>query len=445
MSDKNSKKAVIVGSGIAGLISAKVASEYYQEVIVIERDSKPVDACPRKGVPQGHHIHVLLNKGEQILEEFFPGIRKALVSQGAVTRTLGKDVKWYLSGHWMPTFDEGFVTFFQTRPLLEKIIRDFVEKIDNISFRYETKLEHYNFDENSGAVQSAAFIDLATKTSFELSAELFLDATGRGSQLTKLIEKQGYSKIPESQVGVDFAYSSGMFEVSENTDKNDAAILIYPKAPEETRAAAVIPVEGSKWMVTAAGYSGDHPPTSPDAFLEFLRTLSQPEIFNKLKDATILGSLKQFKFSAGTRKHYEKSNLVNKGLLAIGDAICSANPFFGQGIAVAAQEAKVLQKSLKQYGPIVSDWPEAASNSYYKKISKILDISWGLAIGEDLKYPSTTGKRPVGFSLTRRIKDRIMSSNEPVVARQFYKVMHFSASPLSLFKLRIIKAVLFGK
>ncbi|MCG8493762.1 MAG: FAD-dependent monooxygenase, partial [Sneathiellales bacterium] len=65
-------RAVIMGSGFAGLMAARVLSDYFGEVIIVERDAKPADTGPRKGVPQGHHIHVLLNRGEQILEELFP-------------------------------------------------------------------------------------------------------------------------------------------------------------------------------------------------------------------------------------------------------------------------------------------------------------------------------------------------------------------------------------
>lgn len=446
VSKRNEKsRVVIAGSGIAGLLAARVASDYFDEVIVIERDKEPTEAIPRKGVPQGHHIHVLLNKGEEILEELFPGIRARLTDSGSVKCTLGKDVKWYLAGKWMPSFEGGMVTFFQSRPLLEHIIRSSVNAIGNVRFLYTHRVETYNIDETNTVFRSVVVMDTVTGICEAMTADLFIESSGRGSQFHRVLENLGQSAVKESCVGVDFAYSSGVFEIDKSVELDRSAILVYPKAPEETRAAAMIPIEEGKWLATAAGYSGDHPPVEPKAFLNYIGSISQPHIYEKLKKGRLVGDLKQFKFKSGVRRHYEKSTSQIQGMLVVGDAICSANPFFGQGIAVAAQEAKVLEDLLRENGPRSLNWSSTVIRGYYRRISKILDISWGLAIGEDLKYPTTTGNKPFGYAASRFLKDRIMSSNSPEVAKQFYRVMHFVEKPKSLASLRILKALIFKK
>lgn len=437
-------RAVVMGSGIAGLMAARVLSDYFGEVIIVERDAKPADTGPRKGVPQGHHIHVLLNRGEQILEELFPGFTNTLREKGSVTATLGKDVRWYLAGRWMPSFDGGMLSFFQSRPFLEEVLRSFVMKIPNVHFQYETVVENLEVDAEANKITSLLLSNKKSEEKQSLTADFYLDAMGRGSPLKQFLQAMSRELPPESVVGVDFAYASALFEIPENTKTDWKVVLIYPKAPDETRSAAIVPVEGNRWLVTAAGYNGDHPPLEHDKYLEFIGSLSQPDVYDAVKSAKLMDKIRPFKFKAGVRRHFEKLNPLPDNMLVIGDVICSANPFFGQGIAAAAQEAMVLEKLFKNNGVVGVLGSARARNAYFQDIAAILNISWGLAIGEDLKYPSTTGQKPFGFAASRWVKDRIMSSDDPEVAKQFYNVMHFVDPPQSLFKPRVLKSVLLG-
>ncbi|MDF2366426.1 MAG: FAD-dependent monooxygenase, partial [Sneathiella sp.] len=117
------QKVIVIGSGFAGLLAGRVLADYFRQVTIIERDAEPKEPGPRKGVPQGHHIHVLLKAGEQVLSDLFPGITDDLLLEGATKAVLGKDVRWHLAGNWLPPFDEGMTTFFQSRPMLEHVLR----------------------------------------------------------------------------------------------------------------------------------------------------------------------------------------------------------------------------------------------------------------------------------------------------------------------------------
>ena len=71
---------------MAGLLAARTLSEFFDAVTVVDRDSLPVtasDAQARRGVPQGRHLHGLLPRGAQVLEELFSGILDELVLDGA--------------------------------------------------------------------------------------------------------------------------------------------------------------------------------------------------------------------------------------------------------------------------------------------------------------------------------------------------------------------------
>ena len=439
MSDqKLGNKAVVVGSGFAGLLASRVLSDYFQQVVIVEKDEEPTNPLPRKGVPQGRHIHVLLNAGEQIMEELFPGIKGDLLQAGSNTAVLGKEVRWHLAGKWMPPFEGGMTTFFQSRPMLEHVLRLRVSNIDNISFLYGKRSMNYRFSTDGKKLEAVVFKDVKTGHENEEKADFFVEATGAGTDLLKQMAASGYPAPCESVVEPDFAYSSGLFKIPEDWPGTWKSILIYPKAPEDTRGGAFIPVEGGNWMVTAAGYCGDYPPTDLAGFLGFLKSLPKPDVFEAVLRAEPTSEIEAFKFKKGVRRHFEDLKKFPEGLVVLGDAVCRANPFFGQGITVAALEARALQKNLERVRPSEGVIPSDFAGAFFQDVAQILNVSWEMAVGEDFKYPDTKGKRPATFAVSRWFKDRIMAANDPEVAKQFYKVMHFVDKPAKLLTAHIL-------
>ena len=157
---KQYQRAIVTGSGFAGLLAARVLSDYFQQVVIVEKDNQPSTPVPRKGVPQGHHIHVLLNAGEQILEDLFPGIKSEMLEAGSQTAVLGNEVRWRVAGKWMPPFDGGMTTFFQTRPMLELVLRRRVANVENITFKYGAKSKKYSLSENGDKITSVTLVDV---------------------------------------------------------------------------------------------------------------------------------------------------------------------------------------------------------------------------------------------------------------------------------------------
>ena len=84
--------AVVIGAGMAGLVASRVLSDYFQRVIVIDRDELPDDHSARAGVPQARHTHVLLARGANILERLFPGLQQELHRAGAPALNFGTDL-----------------------------------------------------------------------------------------------------------------------------------------------------------------------------------------------------------------------------------------------------------------------------------------------------------------------------------------------------------------
>ena len=67
-------RGIVMGGSIAGLSAARVLSEHFREVILVERDQFGAVGQHRRGIPQGRHTHGLLAGGLRALEGFFPGL-----------------------------------------------------------------------------------------------------------------------------------------------------------------------------------------------------------------------------------------------------------------------------------------------------------------------------------------------------------------------------------
>src|ERR1700712_3569667 len=95
MTNMNSRRsfgrhALVIGGSIAGLTAGRVLADYFEKVTIIERDAWNEGPNSRKGVPQARHPHVLLKRGELILEELFPGLGRELVAPGATQSNMGR-------------------------------------------------------------------------------------------------------------------------------------------------------------------------------------------------------------------------------------------------------------------------------------------------------------------------------------------------------------------
>jgi 2-polyprenyl-6-methoxyphenol hydroxylase-like FAD-dependent oxidoreductase len=64
--------AVVLGAGMAGLLAARVLAGYFGQVTVVDRDPLPEHPRFRPGVPQSRHLHVLLGRGLECLEQLLP-------------------------------------------------------------------------------------------------------------------------------------------------------------------------------------------------------------------------------------------------------------------------------------------------------------------------------------------------------------------------------------
>src|SRR5215467_4909730 len=127
-------RAAVLGGGLAGLLAASILSKHFARVLVIERDRYPEEALHRNGVPQAHHVHGLLLRGLQILEELFPGIRGDLARAGAGLLDSASDILWLTPAGLAPRHESGLPFLACSRPLIDHVVRRRVCRLGNVEF-----------------------------------------------------------------------------------------------------------------------------------------------------------------------------------------------------------------------------------------------------------------------------------------------------------------------
>jgi 2-polyprenyl-6-methoxyphenol hydroxylase-like FAD-dependent oxidoreductase len=118
------RRAIIIGGAVAGTLAAAAVSQYFDEVLVLERDRLPDEATFRKGVPQGAHFHALLAAGRQAMDELLPGFSDRAFAMGAARLDSALDVMRLDRVGWSPRFPSTLEFLMASRPLIEKALRD---------------------------------------------------------------------------------------------------------------------------------------------------------------------------------------------------------------------------------------------------------------------------------------------------------------------------------
>ena len=431
--------AVVLGASVAGLLAARVLADHFERVTVVERDPLEDDDDLRKGVPQGRHPHGLLAAGAQAMEGLFPGLREALLARGACGGDLRK-TRWIIGGRRLQLDDLGIPGLCCTRPLLEGELRRRVRALANVELRDRHDVLGWRVDgERVTGVRVLGRRDASVEET--LAAELVVDATGRGSRMPTWLGELGYPAPDEERVRVGMSYTSA--RVRRKPEHVDGGtVLVVGATPAVARAGAALAVREDEWIVTLIGYLGEKAEPSLDGMRAMARDLVAPDMHALLSDTELVSPISTFTFPASQRRRYERLDRHPEGVIAFGDAICSFNPIFGQGMTVAAHEALALAELLGEPAGLDRLW-----RRFYARTRVLVDAPWSIAVGNDLRIPGVEGERPAGAGLLDRYLDRVLAvaERDPAVGTAFLRVTNLLDPPAALFRPRTLARVAFSR
>jgi 2-polyprenyl-6-methoxyphenol hydroxylase-like FAD-dependent oxidoreductase len=418
------KHAVVLGASMAGLAATRVLADAYERVTVLERDALPATAAHRKGVPQSRHAHGLLARGREVLEELFPGLTEELVARGALYGDVQLQGRWYNEGVRLRQAPSGLNSLAVSRPLLEGQVRQRLAALPGVRIVDDQDVAGLVATPDGRRVSGVRTIAQTVGGVAEtLTADLVVDATGRGSRSPVWLEALGYQRPEREEVRIHGAYATAIYRRKQEHLDGDR-VVIAAAARATRRGAVMLAQEGDRWIVTLFGYLGERPPTDPDGFVAWAASVSTPDVHEVISQAELLQAPVPARFPGSVRHRYERLDQFPEGYVVTGDAVCSFNPVYGQGMTVSALEALALRDCLR-------DGAGQLGQRFFRSAAKLIDIPWGIAVGSDLRFPEVEGPRTRKVRMVNAYLARlhVAAGRDPVLGRAFLRVVNLIDPP----------------
>jgi 2-polyprenyl-6-methoxyphenol hydroxylase-like FAD-dependent oxidoreductase len=421
------ERAVVLGGGMAGLAAARVLSDRYADVVIVDRDELIGVTTYRSGVPHGRHAHGLVAKGHSIYEGLFPGLTESMRLDGVRPGDFNAAIQWYFGGKQLAQSDSGLACLPCGRPALELGVRKHVQAIPNVRFLERHDIVSLAMTPDNKRVVGARIQRREQGSQPEtLLADLVLDITGRGSRMPAWLTELGYEAPAEDKVKVDLAYTSRHFRLKRDPFTKDIAI-IAAATPSHPRGAFFYPMpDGETVELSLTGILGDYPPTDPEGFLAYTKSLPIPDFYDYVHDAEPVDDAVRFKFPASVWRRYDQLTRFPDGLLVMGDAVCSFNPIYAQGMTVAAMETLTLGKHL--------DSPTLNALEFFSEISGQIASPWEFSATADLGYAGVEGERTEQILMINQFITGLQAAavHDPVLTDAFLRVAGLVDEPMAL-------------
>lgn len=419
--DRSTRRAVVIGGSLAGLVTARVLHETFDEVIVLDRDTLPGTAVNRRGAPQGRHAHGLLARGVTALDELFDGFTDEIVAAGGLPTDMQNDLHWYFNGRLLAPARSDITGLAVSRPLLEFLLRARVAALPRVRI-----------------IDDCAVIGLLSRDGTRVDgvrtlagdrigrdiegAALVVDAGGRASRSPAWLTALRWPQPGRQEVSVDLTYVSRRYR----RDRRHVGGRIgtaYAAYPGRLHGGFVTAEEDERMIASLIGWFGAVPPTEPAAMTHWAAQLASPDIAEVTRGAEPVGPVATMRFPRSIRHEYENMPDFPAGYLVTGDALCSFNPIYGQGMTVLALQGLLLRR-------LLADGPERIAERFFPAAAELIDTPWNLSTGNDRHFMTATGSggsRPAPDGMIARVLDRAV--HDPALAAAFLRVTNLLEPP----------------
>lgn len=425
-------RAVVIGGSVAGLAAARVLSDHCDEVVVLEQDvSAPDGEGSRRYVPQGRQVHSLLPAGQLQLDRWFPNFSAECVADGSVT--VGPDAVAFITNGVPRALapaggpEPGLVS---TRPFLEARIRQRVTALPRVHVR-PGRADGLDIEgDRVTGVRYRPVDDAGDAAPVRLAADLVVDATGRATRLPHWLAGQGWPGPPVQRIPIKLNYATALYHRDTPGDQARVTIAQVTAAGDRRpRIGGVLPVEGDRWMVLVAGYADDRPGRDAADFGRRCREDFPAAFGAVVGSGPMIGDVATYHQADSRRRDYHTVGRLPGGLVALGDAVASFNPIYGQGMSSALLHAACLSTYLRS-----APDPQAPARAYFELIKVIVDAAWQVSGLPDLSLPHVDGPYPRGYKLLNWMGNAIYdaSATDRSVNERLSPVTVMLAHPSSL-------------
>ncbi|MFJ8043862.1 NAD(P)/FAD-dependent oxidoreductase [Kitasatospora sp. NPDC096147] len=420
------QRAVVIGGGYAGLLAARALADHFTEVVVLERDVVGRETGAHPSAPQAYHAHAMLAKGAEMLERLFPGLRQELEEIGAPVFDYGERISFLLpTGYATRTTTGVWVQSF-TRDELERRIRGRV--LDLAPVRVLGGARVSGLGTGPGGRVDRVRYRVEDGQESEIAADLVVDASGRSTSIDDWLAGAGLPVSARTTVKAKITYTTMVFDrTAEEKDYDLAYQMTF--APSVRRGGAMLAVEHGRWVCSLFGFE-QHPPTDPDGFLEYARSLENPRLAEQIARRTRHDELHRYTNPGSTWRRHHRNPGWPDGLIAIGDALCVFNPVYGQGLTVAAIEAVALGALLRRRRTAGTALT-GLSRDYLRAAATIIKVPWSLSTTSDLMW--TPAGQPAAARFAHWYNQQVfaLARHDSDVWTRFVKVANMTA-PSSL-------------
>lgn len=443
-----SRRAVVIGAGLAGMLAAAALSATVDEVIVLDRDELPDGPEHRRGLPQGRHAHLLMAGGMTAMEELLPGVglRKQLLAAGAHEVSLSSGMLALTPDGWFRRWrHEGPRMITCSRALLDWVVRTAVPAHTRVEIRRAQVVGLLGSARRVTGVRIAAGAGTgAGAGESELDADFVVDASGRGSRAFGWLGTLGVTGVRERTLDPGLVNATRLYRLPQGAEAFPLTVVqADPYVGRPGRSGMVMPIEGDRWMVSLAGTRGGEPPVDPDAFLQYTLDLPHPIVGRLISGAEPLGDVHLSRSTRNVRRYPEKAPHWPERFVVLGDALATFNPAYGQGMSVAAFGARVLGREVERGGVTAP----GLARRVQREAARSVDAAWSMAASQDVLYPGVRGGRPgvtdrLAAGYTRRVMRAATGSYG--VASAVWDVTSLRTGPTRLFRPDVLLSTLAG-
>ncbi|MFP3885889.1 FAD-dependent monooxygenase [Priestia filamentosa] len=378
----NWEKAIVIGGGMAGLLSARVLSDYYAEVLIVEKDDLPVKPEIRAGTPQAFHPHRFTPRGKMIIERLFPGFNDELLNRGAPSTQNKMIHQTNQYGSLVMPNTENDATF--SRALLEWVCRQRVKKISNVQFLTKVDVTGLLTTSDQTVVTG---VHIREREQLEqqktLGADLVIDTSGRSSKLAKWLQNLGFDVPNPDILKVSLGYSTRHYKIPSHLSVKWDVIRIAGDASNRSLTGVFSTIENNIAETVLYSPGGHYPSTNVAEYEQEIAKLADPLIAEVLQELEPITVPRSYRVTELFRHHFEEMEQWPTGLLVLGDAFCNFDPIFGQGITMAAIEAEMLESCLREQRNYPSPYFE---RNMLQKMNEIVEPAWWLNCVADLPW-----------------------------------------------------------